>query len=115
LTDDGRQLRITNYATPTPDPSLINRFEKDLVYVAPAPFLIRLERLDYGVAAAVEVFGGMFVLGVVAAAYVAALHTEAQVNPRVAYRQAILAAVRAWGNLVDLVKMFAFGLHFRSS
>jgi hypothetical protein len=38
--------------------------------------------------------GGMLIFRVVAAAHVAALHAEPQVNPLVAHREALLASVR---------------------
>src|SRR6476646_1393894 len=57
------------------------RVEVDLVGVAPAPLLLRLERLDDRVLAGVKLAGGVLVLGVVTAADVAALGAEAQMDP----------------------------------
>jgi hypothetical protein len=51
--------------------------------------------------------GRMFVLRVIAAADVAALHTKPQMDPFVARLQAVLAAVRAWGDVFDGVEMRA--------
>jgi hypothetical protein len=53
----------------------------------------------------VEVFGGVLVLGRIAAANVPAFETEAQVYPCISGFQAVLAAVCAGGDLSYLVKM----------
>ena len=81
--------------------------EEDLVHVAPAPVLIRLERLDDGVPGGVEVGGGVPVLRVVAAADVPADLAQAQVHPLVAYPQAVLAAVGARRDLVYCAEVSA--------
>ena len=49
----------------------------------------------------------MLVLGVIAAADVAAGETEPEVNPRVAEREAFLAALRARRDVVDLFEVAA--------
>src|SRR5205807_5634417 len=71
----------------------------DLVGVAPAPVLARLERVDQLVAARVVVGGRVPVRRVVAAADVAALQADAQVQPGVAGLQALLAAGDAFRQL----------------
>ncbi len=53
----------------------------------------------------VEVFGGMFVLRRIAAAYVPAFEAETQVYPCIPDFQTILTASRAGRNLSDSVKM----------
>jgi hypothetical protein len=54
----------------------------------------------------VKVFGRVFVLGGVAAADVAALQTEAQVDPIVADFQAFFTALRsAWSDGFDLIEV----------
>jgi hypothetical protein len=53
----------------------------------------------------VEVFGGMLVLGRIAAANMPAFETEAQVYPRVSDFQTILTAIRARRDWSYLVKM----------
>jgi len=47
----------------------------------------------------VEVLGGVFVFGVVAAAHMTALEADSQVNPGVAHLQAFLAAPRVAGEV----------------
>ncbi len=53
----------------------------------------------------VEVFGGVLVLGRIAATNVSTFEADAQVYLCISGFQAVLAAVRAWGNLLYLVKM----------
>jgi hypothetical protein len=53
----------------------------------------------------VEVFGGVPILGGIAAAHVAADLTEAQVDPRVAHLQTFLTPLRPWFGIFDLVKV----------
>jgi hypothetical protein len=71
------------------------------VNVAPHPLLARLKRLDDGMPGVVEMFGSVFVLGVVAAANVAAGLTDPQMYPGIADLQAVFAALRARRNLAD--------------
>lgn len=54
-----------------------------------------------------EVFGGVFILGRIAAANMPAFKAEAQVYPCISDFQAVLAAVCARGDLSYLVKMCA--------
>jgi hypothetical protein len=63
---------------------LSGRLQIDLVDIAPDPILARLEGLYDGVVGGVEVPGGVFVLGVVAATDVAAGEADAQVHPAIA-------------------------------
>lgn len=70
-----------------------------LVYVAPGPGFSRLEGLNQEMAGFMEVLGGVFVLGGVAAADVAALEANPQVNPGVAGLQALLAALGIGGEV----------------
>jgi hypothetical protein len=51
--------------------------------------------------------GGMLVRRAVAAADVTAGHAESEVHPRAAHPKAVLAAVAAGCDLVDLVEMLA--------
>src|SRR5690348_2731128 len=85
--------------------------EVHLVHVAPAPVLARLERLDDRVTGRVEVFGGMPVLRVIAAADVAADQTFAQMDPAVAHLQALLAAVATRGHVANFVQVRAIRCH----
>jgi hypothetical protein len=78
--------------------------EDDLVDVAPPPILPRLEGADDRVLRGVEVLAGVPVLGVIAAADVAADHAQPQMDPGVAQRQALLAPLRrARGDFADLI------------
>jgi hypothetical protein len=56
-----------------------------------------------------KMFGGMFVLGGVAATDVAAGHTHPQVNPGVADLYAIFADMLVGRRDFDLIQMLAFG------
>src|SRR6185436_12177075 len=67
--------------------------EPHLVDEAPPPPFARLERANDRVLGGLEVLGGVLVLRIVAAPDVPALHAEPQVHPRVAHRQALLAAL----------------------
>ena len=55
----------------------------------------------------VKVFGGVLVLRGIAAANVPADEAETQMNPAIACLETILAAVRAWSDLLDLIEMRA--------
>jgi len=73
----------------------------NLVHVAPAPVLARLERLHDGVLALMEVLGGVLVLGRITAADVAAGETFSEMDPAIAHLQAFLAALPAGSYLTD--------------
>lgn len=63
----------------------------------------------------VEVFGGVFVLGVIAAADVTAGEAEAKVYPRISHLETFLTSIRRLGcNVFDLIKMRALFIHFSS-
>src|ERR1700694_4207354 len=81
--------------------------EVDLVRVAPAPILARLERPDDRVVHAVEMGGGVSVRRAVTAAHMAAGHAQPQVHPTSPDLEAVLAAVGAGGDGADLVEMLA--------
>src|SRR6266851_8184027 len=81
--------------------------ELDLVGVAPTPVFARLESPDDRMSGLVEMRGGVLVRRAVAAADMTTLHAEPKVHPRAAHAQAVLAAVGAGRDLVDLVEMRA--------
>src|SRR3954452_14292079 len=86
--------------------------EDDLVDVAPAPVLTRLEGADDRVIGAVEMLGGVLVLGVVATADVAADHAQSQMDPGIADGEAFLAPLRCTRrDLLDLIEMGAGTAH----
>src|SRR5258708_17238978 len=74
---------------------MLVQLEHQLVRVAEKPVLTRLEGLDHRMLRGVVVLGGVLVLRTVAAADVAALHAEAEVDPDVTHLEAFLAAVAA--------------------
>ena len=61
--------------------------------------------------AVMEVFGGVLVLGRIAAADVPALHAHAQVNPGVAHLYALRADVGVGAGELDLIEVMAFRGH----
>ena len=63
-----------------------------LIHEAPDPTLARLNGPGEGMFSAVKMFGRVFVFRGIAAAHVAALHTQAQVYPRVAALEAFLTS-----------------------
>jgi len=58
-----------------------------------------------------KMLGGVFVLGRIAAADVAAAQTQAQVHPAIPHFQAFFASLRLWFYLLDLIEMRAFISH----
>jgi hypothetical protein len=89
-------------------------FEFEFVDVAPAPGFAGFEGFHDGVLGLMEVFGGVFVLGGITAADVAALEAQAQVDPSVAHFQALLAAAGVRFDGANLRKMHALR-HGRTS
>ena len=67
--------------------------ENDFVHVAPDPIFAGLDGLHQGVMRSVKMLGGVLVLGRIATAHVSALQAQAQVNPRVAGFQTLLATL----------------------
>ena len=85
--------------------------EHDLVDVAPAPILARLEGLDNRVIGRVKMLCSVFVFRRIAAADVPADKALAQVHPGVANLQAILTAVRARSDVSYLVEVCTLLCH----
>jgi len=83
----------------------LSKLEYHLVDVTPSPVFPWLEGTDNRVLRRVKVFGGMLILGIIAAANMPAFETEAQVYPRIPDFQTILAAIRAWCNMSYLVQV----------
>jgi hypothetical protein len=67
--------------------------KEQIVHVAISPILARLERFHDRMVGRVIMLGGVFVLGIVAAAHVSADLAQAQMDPGVSHLQAFLAAV----------------------
>lgn len=74
-----------------------------LINVAPAPFLIRLERLDDRVARGVKMLGGMAIGRTIAAANMTTDQTDAQVHPYVATLEALFTALCARRYRADFI------------
>src|SRR5689334_9023814 len=85
--------------------NLLARFKEDLINVAPGPILPWLERLDDRVVRRVKMFGGVLVLGRVTAAHMSTNAAEAQMHPRIAYLQALFAAIPARRHVADLIQV----------
>ena len=81
----------------------------DFIDIAPDPFFSWLDRAHYGMAVVVKVFGGVLVLGGIAAAHMATYHAHAQVDPGVAEFYAFSADVRVGGGDFNLIEMLALG------
>src|SRR5690349_1798466 len=74
-----------------------------LIDIAPGPALSRLDGAHHGMAAGMEMFGSVLVLGRIAASHMATLHAQAQMDPGVAYLHAVFTDMRvALGNF-DLI------------
>jgi hypothetical protein len=78
---------------------------RDIVHVAPDPSFARFDRADQWMLGLVEVLGGVFVLGGIAASDVTALDAQAQVYPRIAGLDAFFADVRRGMKHSDLIEM----------
>jgi len=81
------------------------RIHRQFINVAPNPFLVGFEGLDYWMSGGVEMFGGMFILGIVAAADMPTDQTDPQVNPSVTHFEAFLTAVNVCGHVLNLIEM----------
>ena len=81
------------------------RLNHDLVGVTPSPVLARLERSNNGVMSLSKMLRRMLVFRVVAAADMTAGLAEAQVDPRVAHLQALLAPGGVWRHIMYLVQV----------
>src|SRR5712691_10508523 len=86
-------------------------FDVDLVDVAPAPALPRLNRLHDRVAGHLEMLGRVLALRGIAAADVPAGEAHAQLYPRIARLETALAALRRRRHLPNLVLVSACFAH----
>jgi len=83
-------------------------FEEQLLDIAPAPVLPRLEGLDYLVVCGVEMLRRVFVGGVVTATNVTTVEAQTQVHPPAASAEALLATFgRSRLDVANLVEMCA--------
>jgi hypothetical protein len=60
-------------------------FNEEVIYVAIPPVFVGFVGLDHRVVGGVEMFGGMFVLRVIAASHVPASLAETQMHPGIAH------------------------------
>ena len=77
------------------------------VDVAPAPGFAGLDRTHDGMLRAMEVLGGVFVLGRVTATDVSAFEAQAEMDPGVTHFQTFFAAVGVGSDFVDVREMRA--------
>jgi hypothetical protein len=68
---------------PLPSANRSSKLEHYLIDVTPPPLLPWLEGLHDWVVRRVKVFGGVLILGIIAAANMPAFEAEAQVHPRI--------------------------------
>jgi hypothetical protein len=87
------------------------RARDHVIDVAPDPVFSRLDRPHHGMAGVLKVFGGVFVLRRIAAAYVSAGHAHAQVNPGVTKLDALFADMCARARDLNLIQVLAFLCH----
>jgi hypothetical protein len=86
-------------------------FESHFVDVTPHPIFARLKRANNGMVHRMKMFGGVLILGRIAAADFTARQAQPQVHPFVADLEALFAAFRFGFHRLDLIEMRAFGGH----
>ena len=79
-----------------------------LIYVAPAPGFAGFDGTHNGMFSGVKMLGGMFILGRIAAADLAANHAEPQVDPVVANFQTLFTPARVRFYILNLIHVCAF-------
>ena len=79
----------------------IRQIEQDFIHIAPAPSFGRIIAFDNGMSGGVEMFGGMLVGRIVAAADMPATAADPQMQPFAADLQALLATERTWRDVAD--------------
>jgi hypothetical protein len=84
---------------------LSREIEFHLVDIAPAPILSRLKGPHDGVLGGVKVFGGVPVLGRIAATHVAARHAQAEVDPSIPHLEALGATVGLRLHFTNLIRV----------
>jgi hypothetical protein len=86
-----------------------SKVDFNFIDVAPAPGFAGFDRAHDGVSGVMEMLGGVFVFGRVAAADMPAFHAQTQVNPSVAHFKAFLAAFGARRYFVNVTQMSTSG------
>src|SRR5262245_55560589 len=85
------------------------------VHITPAPAFGRIIALDDGMLGAVEMLGGVLVLGRVATTDMAATAAKPQMQPDIVRCQALFATLGAWRHGMDGVEMAAKILRHHSA
>jgi hypothetical protein len=85
--------------------------EFDFIDVAPAPLFAGFDGAHDWMPGLVEMFGGVFIFRGVAAAYVSADQTHAEVDPTVAGFEALFAALGMGMDVLDLIEVGTCGSH----
>jgi hypothetical protein len=89
---------------------LCSHFSHDhFVDEAPDPGFSGFDGAHQGMVFVTKMFGGVSVLGRIAASHVAAHHAQAEVNPGISEFYALFTDVLAGGGDFDLIQMLAFG------
>jgi hypothetical protein len=83
----------------------LGKVEFDLIDEAPTPGLTDFQGLHDRMFRRTEMFGGVFVLGRIAAADMPASHTQTQMNPLIARLQTLLAPVGSRRDILDLIRV----------
>jgi hypothetical protein len=95
-----------------PENSVFLRVELNLIYKTPAPVFARLERFHDRMLGCVEMFGGVFVFGAIAAAHVPTFQAQPQMDPVVAHFETFFAAVCVGLDRFHQRQVFAIFFHF---
>src|SRR6185369_7225297 len=92
----------------------LSELDHELVDVAPAPLLTRLDGTHERVLAGVEVLGRMSVLRRIAAADMSTHHAQAEMEPGVACFQTLLTPLCPWLDVADLIQVSTARPHWGS-
>jgi hypothetical protein len=102
------EIRIRSHQAERSDQNVV---QFQFVHITPYPGFPGLIGTDEGMLRFLEVFGGVLILGRIAAAHMSAAQAQAQVNPAVACFNAFLANVFVGFLDLDLVQVGAFVRH----
>ena len=82
--------------------------EHHFIDIAPAPLFVRLDRTHDRMSSCVKVLCRMFIPGIIAARYMSAYQTHAQMHPGIAHIDTFLTDVSCRLQKFDLIEMAAF-------
>jgi hypothetical protein len=94
--------------------SIVQLARYDVIDIAPHPALAWFEGANQWMPRRMEMFGGVLVLGRVAAPHVTARQTQAQVHPGVAEFETFFTALLGCASDLDLIEMRAGCRHIQS-